>query len=380
MTILCGECESAITTRKQAHISCDGLCEKQFHISCVSADPVDLNKIRADIPGLEWKCPKCTKDCMLINQRKINDVIEGKIAAVISSLMKEFTAIKAEITDLIYESHNKTVSNVSSEGTKSLTTYSEVLKNNTTPAVIIRPKNHEQTSSQTRIDILENINPLDTNLNISKVKEVKNGGILVGCKTIEENTKFKQMAEEKLAAYEVKEVSGVSPRIRIAGIREKFSEEVLLRYIIGMNGQLINGADCKVLKLSPTRKNKDMYQATLQVDRISYEKVMKAGNIFIGYDSCPVFDAVEILRCYNCNNFNHSAKHCSKDPSCPRCGENHSVVNCKSDTLKCSNCVSLSLNKNIDVPVNHAAWDTVNCAAYNQARERLSSFILQKNE
>jgi hypothetical protein len=58
----------------------------------------------------------------------------------------------------------------------------------------------------------------------------------------------------------------------------------------------------------------------IQVDRPSYDKLIQAGGLFIGYDYCYTFDAVEVLRCYNCNGYHHTSKSCKNKKSCPRCG------------------------------------------------------------
>ena len=47
------------------------------------------------------------------------------------------------------------------------------------------------------------------------------------------------MAEEKLNSnkYEVKEVRGINPRIRVVGMTEEYTEDQLITYITKMNSQ-----------------------------------------------------------------------------------------------------------------------------------------------
>ena len=125
------------------------------------------------------------------------------------------------------------------------------------------------------------------------------------------------------------------------------------------------------VKQCPTKKNVKIYQAVLQVDQASYDIVMKTGGVFIGYDYCYAYDAIDIMRCYNCNGFNHSSKTCRQNKSCPKCGVteklNHSVAECTAETLKCINCVKLlKTDSTQEININHAAWDH-RCPVYLSA-------------
>lgn len=255
--------------------------------------------------------------------------------------------------------------------------YSNMVKNRTQPAVIIRPKNPNQENSLTKNDMMKNINPVDSEFQLARVKHVRGGGVLVSCKSGAETKKLKKIAEEKLAdTYEIKETRGISPRVRVVGISENISESVLLSMIRKNNASIVdNTSDCKLVKFASTKRNDKVYQATLQLDRKTYERVIRAGNLFIGYDSCTVYDAVEAYRCYKCNGYLHSSKSCSKPCSCPRCGGGHSVKDCTATALSCSNCVKLK-NKDISVKTDHAAWDTINCRAYALVCDGLRSDIL----
>ena len=134
---------------------------------------------------------------------------------------------------------------------------------------------------------------------------------------------------------------GVLPRVRIVGMSEKYSEDQLADYLKKCNADLLSDAECKLIKLFPLRKNINIFQCILQLDRRSYDRVITAGNLFVGFDSCSVFDAVEVYRCFNCNEFSHSSKFCKKPVSCPICGKNHDVKQCKSKEFHCTNCANL---------------------------------------
>jgi hypothetical protein len=133
--------------------------------------------------------------------------------------------------------------------------------------------------------------------------------------------RFKKLALEKLSdKYDIRELKGVHPRLKTVGMTERYEEAELsglLEHVLLV--ALKSDTSCKLIKYWPTKRNRDIFQAVVQVDRATYDKLIAAGSVFIGYDHCYVFDAVEILRCYNCNEFQHSSKNCKQKRSCPKC-------------------------------------------------------------
>ena len=102
------------------------------------------------------------------------------------------------------------------------------------------------------------------------------------------------------------------------------------------------GSDCK-------------YNAIFEVDAITYHKILEQGKLLCNWDSCRVFDGLDVLRCFKCCGYNHKGIDCQqKEETCPRCAGSHSVKQCESSALKCANCAQL---KNSDpTTINHAAW------------------------
>lgn len=366
MTI-CGFCSSSISARKSS-ISCD-VCKKQFHANCIN-EATDISHLLADISGLSWKCDVCTQHCITINQSDICKFLEEKIKNALSLLDSTFVSLKSDFMKIAaekFDTLNEPPSSVHRPN------YADALKNKSQPAVIVLPKNQNQSNIQTKSDIKEKINPIESNLKLSKVRNVKNGGILIGCQTQEDNEKFSKMVQDKLSdSYEIREVRGINPRIRVVGITEKFEDNELLNIIKKSNTGLISSkCDLKLIKYFPTKKNKHIFQAVLQLDKLTYDKVIRVGNLFVNYDSCVIYDAIEIYRCFTCNQFNHSSNKCNKPLSCPRCGEQHDIKSCKSNTLYCTNCSKLD-----NVSTDHAAWDVNKCTAYIRERDKLRNDIL----
>lgn len=369
---MCKVC-STLTSSRKPSIICSGPCSNEYHVSCIYSGSLDLLSLVNKIDGLSWKCAECTNTCLLINEVKLTEIIQSKVMNAVSQLSAQFELFKNEFFQKF------PTANFPHTTLDQPAKYADIVRSKTEPVVIVKPKNPNQQNSQTKADIMQRINPVDSNIQLSKVKNVKNGGVVIGCKSLEENARFKKLAVEKLpSTYEVTEARGLNPRIRIVGIREKMDDDELLSIIHSMNNHLINNnSDLKLIKFYATRKNNNIYQAIIQLDKISYNRVIQAGNLFVGYDSCRVYDAIDIYRCYNCNEFHHSSKFCKNPCTCPRCGENHVVSNCKSPILKCVNCVSLKDKlKSDNISIDHASWDIHKCTAYIQARDKIRADLL----
>lgn len=367
MTI-CGSCSVTISRNKPC-VFCSA-CKKQVHASCVS-EIADIAHLLNTVKGLSWKCAECADSCMVINQADLCNLLDTRIENALSALNEKITSLKSDLC----KSARENLPAVSQPR------YSDVLKNKTHPAVIVKPKNTEQPITQTKSDVMRHINPIESNIQLSKVKSVKNGGFLIGCKNKEDNEKIKKMVEDKLSdSYEIQEINGINPRVRVVGLTENYPYDQLVTYIKKCNADLfLSNSVCKIIKTFPTKKNKNIFQVILQLDTFTYDKVIKAGNLFVGYDSCSVFDAIEIYRCYKCNEFHHSANNCKNSPVCPLCSENHDLKQCKSKVLCCSNCSKLKDTLNRDIPTNHAVWDKNTCTAYTQARDKLRNDILMSS-
>lgn len=369
----CALCTSAVTTKKQA-ISCEGLCKKQFHLTCIGTSN-DLLSFIKDVSGLSWKCTNCSDLQDIFDKEKLHDIFEKKLTNFFGELNHLFTSVKS---DFLKKAEEKLAEFQFPEATpipKAKPSYSSVLCNSAHPAIIVKPK-VTQDNKLTKSDILQNINPVDTDININKIKHIKDGGLLLSCQSTEEISRFKQMAQEKLSSdYEIRELKGLHPRIRIVGLSEKMDPDTICKFIVKQNNDLFSAvSDCKIIKVWPTKKNPEIYQAILQLDISDYAKVINNGCLLIGLDICKVYEAIEILRCFKCNGYNHSKTHCKNNLSCPKCSLRHELNVCRVDKLKCINC-SVLKEKSIDSNINfeHAAWDRENCHAYKMAILKLKS-------
>ncbi|KAJ3656176.1 hypothetical protein Zmor_015272 [Zophobas morio] len=114
---------------------------------------------------------------------------------------------------------------------------------------------------------------------VSKVKNLKDGGILLGYQDI---TRFKRLADDKLAgAYDIRQVSTLKPRIRIAGISKDVSESSVLDFLVKQNEFIFSNDEenvYKLIKFLPVKNKSDGFQPIVEVDIASYKKVISIGH------------------------------------------------------------------------------------------------------
>jgi flagellar biosynthesis/type III secretory pathway chaperone len=73
--------------------------------------------------------------------------------------------------------------------------YAKVVAKNSQKTIIVLPKERNQTVNKTKADIINRVDPINTSVNIGKVKNLRDGGLLLGCDNTDE---LKQIVQEKL--------------------------------------------------------------------------------------------------------------------------------------------------------------------------------------
>lgn len=367
----CFTCEDAITDLN--FISCSGYCRHVFHTNCAKIDPYLILLINEN-PGLFWRCPFC-RDISVSN--KIYDLFSKNCSTLFDSLNTKFEKMKTDFMEIALKELNEFPLVVQNSPNKAPLSYAKTAALQQT-TIVIKPKNPTQSSSKTKADILLNVDPEKSSLPVTKVKSLKDGGLLVGCSVNPASDNFKEIISTNLSQnYNVKEIKCVKPRLRIVGMSDRLDESTFSRFLIKQNSEIFEKSyDVNILSILPTKKNTNIYQALIQVDNLSYTNLLTRGCVIIGYDDCFVYDAFPITRCFTCNAFNHTSKGCQllNKLVCPLCSENHSVKDCKAESKNyiCSNCMSFKkTDSNIDV--NHAVWNYNKCSSYKKAIIRIKT-------
>lgn len=352
-------CEVCKKTSDQVEIfGCDGcearLCKLELS-SMISASEIKVLQLRGG-RYLKFYCAKCKNgdsfdlfQTAIMEQRKTMDA-KDKIIALLEEknrdLLNKVNKLEGQLLD-------GAVMNVP---TGKL--FAEVVKRKAPEAVLlVKPKN-DQNSRQTKKDIRLKIDPVD--INVSKFREVKNGGVVIGCADRKDiDTLRNRLVGQLGPKYTVESPALKRPKLKIFNINNEDismddSDDVIIDLIVKWNElNTGEGLHMKVLKKTVNRfKNIDMI---LELDSRSHSLLLKQGRVKLGWSRCRVFNHVSVLQCYNCMGFHHFAKDCKSNTTCSNCSGNHTYKDCNSNIVKCTNCVKAKKDKNLDIDVGHNA-------------------------
>lgn len=162
---ICSFCDRPIGRRAKT-VTCDGFCGKFYHAECSNL-PADVLKNLNKISGLSWKCPSCFD---------LGESIEEKFKCILKGVDEMFTFMKNDFMKWADKKFEDLGKNNKPDAAK---LYSAVVESKST--VLIKPKNQQQKNYVTKAEVLEHINPVVSEIEISGVKNIKNGGIIIGC-------------------------------------------------------------------------------------------------------------------------------------------------------------------------------------------------------
>lgn len=317
-------------------------------------------------------------------------LIRETICKSVEAIVKpEFTLLRGEIEELKSENKKlretvekfhelmRQVNPQSLISSKEAPSFAEIAAG--TQSVVVRPKKPDQSVSQTKLDILKNVDPIASGVTVNQVKAIRDGGVVIRSKQSEE---FRRIASEKLSGnYEVHQLKTLSPSVRVVGIPEYVDKELIVPYIVKQNESVFQtDSVCDLISFTRTKRNQNVLQATLQLDLLSYKKILECGHLLVGFDVCAVYDAISPVRCFKCNGYNHTSKYCKNKLSCPKCSLPHQIKDCpekNEDKFTCVNCVEMNAKNNSQHPVNHAVWDSAECTALKLTTDKLKKDLFE---
>lgn len=401
----CAKCDKP---KRDGLVGCEGSCQNWFHYSCAGFTETEFQFLNKS-SNVIYLCSPCKKQCLMVDQSILNemsrnnteraDSTSASINNLTASVMQKlsdfeqlFSHFKTEILTVIKNnvltSRHQDFSNFTrlsstseaSSSAKQLSAsqqprlYSSVTSNS--QSILIQPKNTSQKYSETKANLFHNIHPIKDDVRVSNVKPISKGGLVVSCPSKEEAAKFKSIVSSKLSAkYDVKDLSRLHPRVRIFGLSENHDKSTLADLLMSQNNELlVADPSLSVISITSCKSKPHIFQAVIQLSERNYYSLLGRGRVNIGYDSCYVFDGVEVIRCFNCCGYNHTAKFCKSEPICSKCAGLHSVKDCVSSLKKCINCISASKVLS-DIDFNHVSSDKLKCRTYMHKLAHLKTEI-----
>jgi len=89
-------------------------------------------------------------------------------------------------------------------------------------------------------------------------------------------------------------------------------------------------------------------------------KSLLQNKVKLGWLICKIEDYVSINRCFKCSRFNHRARDCRGEETCPLCADRHRLRDCTASPqeYKCVNCITFTkFNPTKPVYSNHSSPD-----------------------
>lgn len=174
-TEYCSTCSGKI--KPDTAIQCSGNCEKFFHLKCLDISMKDAQVIQ-NTAGIRWFCESCNTVVNFMLEFK-KDITEFK-----NSVLQELNSFRKKLNIEVCEK----------EGNTNELNFAKAVKGE---AIVIKPKTNQE-STKTNEIIRKNLKPAEMEVGITQIRNVRDGGVLIKCKTKEEIEKVKKAAEKKL--------------------------------------------------------------------------------------------------------------------------------------------------------------------------------------
>ena len=242
-------------------------------------------------------------------------------------------------------------------------------------SIIYSHENNSLKSDEIVSLIKSNIDPIKDNINV-KISS-NNAIVKIGYHTHEDKTKMQDLLNNRLNNKIIIEDEKLkNPHIKITNITEKYEHNKLVDLIIDQNNLTHDNVKIETKFIKENKKNSETtYTAFIEVELESFNILMEKKKIYIEWSCCPVFEDLNITRCYKCNSYNHKAINCTNDLSRATCSGKHESKSCKSNHVCCTNCKYSNLNYNTNYSIKHRAFDYKKCAYYRTIASKVKKTI-----
>jgi len=198
-----------------------------------------------------------------------------------------------------------------------------------------------------------------------KLKKGNKGTVIMGCETGEEVQKLKEAVQAKLEKnYSMMESPQSKPKIKIIniGLEEmNLDDNELINTIKKQNK--IDVTNMRIVKKivkekrnnqSERRRNEEG-SIIMEVDEETHELILKKAKLNVGWKKCPIFNHINVKRCFKCWGYYHIAKNCTREETCHKCAGTHNSRDCTATKKKCVNYMFKIRTYNLKINDEHDA-------------------------
>ena len=130
-----------------------------------------------------------------------------------------------------------------------------------------------------------------------------------------------------------------------------------------------------------SKKWSNLQSVILEVPADIYKNIRENNNkVFVGFQSCRVFDVINIKPCANCAGFGHNSAKCKNKTICLRCAGTHKTELCNSEhNHKCANCFFSNNKYKTNYNLNHepTEWYVRYLKKWNKKIYRLRRYTVK---
>lgn len=249
----------------------------------------------------------------------------------------------------------------SSKAAEPISSYAKIVKSK--DVVIIEPKDISQDFEQTKAAISQSLNPVEAG--VRGIKKGARGKVVIECQSILASENISKIASNSLGSeYIVKTPKKRNPKVRIYGIRADISEDNFLHALKTQNNHLFSTeSSIKILHKFSVQKDTIRYGFKCDVDPKTFQLLIEAQNIYIGWDKCWINEEFNLVRCFKCWDFHHTSNKCTNSLRCSKCGGDHLFKDCKTEVELCCVCLATSTSSRLNIDTAHNAKSS-KCPTY----------------
>lgn len=231
-----------------------------------------------------WKCAICKK-----NKTKKNDDVEHNNYRVENELLKDLITELKRVNELQREKIvmlESQIEKLSMDNEKK--TYSQILKKPSEAIIVVKPTNAEKKCNITKEIVKKNIDPYNMKMGISKLKNISNGGVVIGCENKNARDELQTALNTKLSDnYCIEIPQAKLVKIKISLVDKNDTDEVNFEEKIKKQNEINDNSIFKVRNIIERKRrigygNNDV-DIIAEVDKELYDKLMGVNRIKVGW-------------------------------------------------------------------------------------------------
>lgn len=355
----CTQCKQIKTASKDIKYPCFpcDLCRNLYCIECSELTSTETKCIPLQKRLMKFHCNKC----------RSYDLVD-----LLRNTIKDKEVIIEEKDELIKLLQEKLKLLEEKEQMPEIPTYANILttkhrndKKNFS-SIIIKPKT-AQNETKTKKDITEIVNPAELKIGIQNLRTAKNGTVIIKCSTEHENEILETTIKDKLKDnYNIETSKMRKPKIKIANFNEEMTMENIEKCINEQN-QLTG------VKVTYIKNQKNGLQTIFcECAPKAFKKLIDMKKIYIGWQRYPIYENLDIPRCFQCQEYYHKKANCKNKVACMICGEEHSLTECPKQKKFCVNCANSNKKYKTQHNTNHESTN-IDCPTLKYLTEILKN-------